>query len=563
MDIKDIFNNKIKWSFHTCMDMDVAFQLMLMGGQYSAPIESESDISMEKISKAVDIDSNIDIAFFYNAKSAVKQGSVSIGRSKSIPVQNAEKYRYGLNCKNRDGKDQTFHAKISLLCYECDEGDSYRIGVYSKNMTFSGEIFEVGGVYAVDFCESEESCKAKNNRDQLVSFLNKIYVSSNEMGQKWLGEHDLYPSGKIGFLFCRPFRLRDIKSGKEVELLFGGCGKTHLYKHIGLMEDNVDRKETIVLTPPFFVKQTRNIDEFTQSKPSKIEGFLQDTDKPEDERIAILYDLNDKKNYSASHAKVYLVTKGEDYSYFQGSANCTPRGIGVSNKNGKWEKGFESVEVLVKYSLDKNEFDCIRDDIIKKGFTNSIDINKSRPITNDNELAKWLTSEGKVTSVIYYDKEGNEIHTGGLCSKIEFIIELPKQCPKCGEYENLLEWYPLEYGSAESVITRFESQNQQISLVFQKKAAGAFRIQPTQQTLVICGYAMMIPEELLYGIPKPEGTDGGVMDVYVTKLLWDCKNEDEIKEKIEEYINRVAKSGDKDTEKAKTVKSALEALKGK
>lgn len=276
----------VAWSFHTAMDLDKAVACHIMELQLGVANEKKKKKRVDCVSNFLKTDAQNTIAFFYDAKKILSNTLFNY----QICSQDIDSLIYPLSMDK-----QTFHAKVSFVCLK-REGDNlkdeyaYRIAVYSRNLTYSNSVLDVGGVFDVKFSNNTDLTDtiAETNGTQFLAFLKLL---SEKSGTNWLETKGLTDSGELYERLGKGFHLTDIISNKEVEIFFGGCGNDKLYKHIGL--ETMDQDNSIILTPPAFLSQI-------------VKNGI-NNDIP-------LYDLKKESDFSSSHAKAYLIQKKMSHS---------------------------------------------------------------------------------------------------------------------------------------------------------------------------------------------------------------------------------------------------------
>ena len=161
-------DKKIEWAMHTAYSCDIGYAQVLLGMQY--------DVNPDSAEKYV---SNNRTAFFYN-KTKKSPGLVGNRMGKTATV-NMNKILFSVS-----GEVQTFHAKISLVCFSNEEGEkSYRMAVYSKNLTYNDSCAEISLLFNLD--TNREGKVEKQNGFQLESYLKKLRdACSDDQGKEWI-----------------------------------------------------------------------------------------------------------------------------------------------------------------------------------------------------------------------------------------------------------------------------------------------------------------------------------------------------------------------------------------
>ena len=480
----------VAWSFHTAMDLDKAIACHIMELQLGVANEKKKKKRVDCVSNFLKTDAQNTIAFFYDAKKILSNTLSNY----QICSQDIDSLIYPLSMDK-----QTFHAKVSFVCLKRD-GDNlkdeyaYRIAVYSRNLTYSNSVLDVGGVFDIEFSNNTDSTDtiAETNGTQFLAFLKLL---SEKSGTNWLETKGLTDSGELYERLGKGFHLTNIISNKEVvEIFFGGCGNDKLYKHIGL--ETMDQDNSIILTPPAFLSPIVN------------NGINND------EMKAIpLYDLKKGSDFSSSHAKAYLIQKENEpqYSFLFGSANATPRGIGWNIIFGS-ESGCDSVSVecLIRYRLAQGEFESIKGEVKdiyeKYDFCNG-QINENSHL--EDSIGEFLAKQ-KVVDVQLSEENGKQV--------LHYVIEIESEefvKEKCKEE---FPFYPLEYAKEEKKVTFGEIENNRIVLDY--PINGDYK--PAQGELIVgtSRRILTVPMELYYDnnleTIKPEES---IFDIFLTHAL--------------------------------------------
>jgi hypothetical protein len=387
----------------------------------------------------------------------------------------------------------------------------------------------------------------------LQSFLKKIYYSTNKDGKLWLEGHKLHPEGELFRRFSN-IELEDEDLKRAVSLFFGGCGNDPLYETIGLNHRGLDRANSIIITPPYFVSETSS-----DNKENNCQKYLK----------GILYDLKNENNkeWKSSHAKVYLIKIDNEYSFLFGSANCTPSGVGWNfDKDNSREIASQSVECLVKYSLKPKEFNKLKEKIENyyEPFLGEL-INECGSLIPVNDFWGEIFSKyGKVTSVIYDTNDNtnnNKINSNTMLKAIKYSIDIKVDDGLKTKIENKIEeskkneddvkirFYPAEYSKTCYATLKFEEKNNQtlkVELIYKqhdsKNNEKEFKFQKCQQMLVIGNSNAVLPFDglLVCNIPKPEGVCDSLNDIFLSKAIKDYGDLAESKKYLEQEIKRIS-----------------------
>lgn len=517
----------VAWSFHTAMDLDKAIACHIMELQLGVANEKKKKKRVDCVSNFLKTDAQNTIAFFYDAKKILSNTLSNY----QICSQDIDSLIYPLSMDK-----QTFHAKVSFVCLKRD-GDNlkdeyaYRIAVYSRNLTYSNSVLDVGGVFDIKFSNNTDSTYtiAETNGTQFLAFLKLL---SEKSGTNWLETRGLTDSGELYERLGNGFHLTDIISNKEVEIFFGGCGNDKLYKHIGL--ETMDQDNSIILTPPAFLSQIVN-NGINNGKMNAIP----------------LYDLKEESVFSSSHAKAYLIQKENEpqYSFLFGSANATPRGIGWNIISGL-ESGDDnsvSVECLIRYRLAQDEFESIKGEVKdiyeKYDFCNG-QINKNSHL--EDSIGEFLAKQ-KVVAVQLSEENGKQV--------LHYVIEIESEefVKNCKEE---FPFYPLEYAKEEKEVTFGEIENNRIVLDY--PINGDYK--PAQGELIVgtSRRILTVPMELYYDnnleTIKPEES---IFDIFLTHALDEENPQDYMDKELKrmnDMLNRINEKYDTENERERIVK---------
>ncbi len=530
---KDLFfkdGYKVSWSFHTAMDLDKAiiyhFIELLTCDDKTDEKKKQTAVSdyLQQYEQ--------NIAFFYDGNKILSNTLNNWGK---ICSQDITPLIHKLNVNNCMNKKRTFHAKISFVCFERknaneDEATSvqtknvYRIGVYSRNLTHSNSVLDVGGIYDIVFDDSkEENPIPKQNGAHFTAFLDTLISSCDCKGQEWLKEKDLTKDKPLYNKLKDGFELIDIVSGKEVEIFFGGVGRGELYKYIGI--EYIDRDKSIILTPPAFICSTQ-IDQ----KESPCVSFLIG-----DNKGSVLYDLDKEKannssnkDFSTSHAKAYLIKSDSnppEYRFLFGSANATPRGIGWNIITAKSSNigDTASVECLIRYILTEEEFESLSKDI-NGYYSKYTQKQPEQPNEQDNVLDDRIgefLSRQKVTEVnVNKDDKGTILN---------FIITVNNEEDKKSVNDLLGEqfpFYPLEYGIEQEIELQLtEEEPKNIMLTYKvegerKKAQGERKKAQGELIVGKSKRVLEVPLELYHekGLDTVKSIES-IYDIFLTRAM--------------------------------------------
>lgn len=400
------------WSFHTTFTLDALAAAGIAGLQLANGTLPDNN-ALSCCQSAINPEQNpaANIAFFYNKSDGSTHADITLTPSKSLDFSGIQNYLHPLTT------NQTFHAKLSFVCLENKEKNEqcYRLGVYSKNITFGAPtLLEVGMLFDLDFNAPDETSKA--NGSEFQSFLSHIHSCTDRSGQEWLTSHGLAPEDSKSEKSALYHKLQSFRLGwknapcditAQPQLLFGGCDNGFTLAR----KIHFDGAEGIVLTPPVFISDGAK-------------GFFQSQTANPNASIA----LYDAQNGFQSHAKLYLLhgPAPDSYRLCLGSANCTQNGIGYnfSIKGNQIDNQRTSVECLIQVSIDQKQYNSL-----KKALGNyyaCFDLNGNAPgslkkPSDDSPVgAFFATSSGKCkcTNVKYLDSSNNQI-AGFDCSGTE------------------------------------------------------------------------------------------------------------------------------------------------
>lgn len=530
-DIYDLFkadeNEEILWSLHTTMNYDPTYQVALIKMQESSARDWKEILSTDRYK----------IAFFYNKNS---EPSVKRSVSKDIPLSEIRKYQHPLS-----NERQTFHTKISLVCINNKENGfkKYRLAVYSKNHTFESDCVESAILLDIKIHgDGDDFHNSKNNGIQFQNFLKHVYESTEEQGKRWLETNLLNPengsikAGEVFQSFTNISLLLKEFGNKPASIYFGGCSTKD--KTLGeYMEFNtIDLSESVILTPPEFIRGTLAEDYFTKYR--------------------ILYDIDiEKENnrFNSSHIKLYLLKKASKddetrsiYELWLGSANATNRGIGWDFHNNCSTKNAgsyisPSVECLVRIEIDEGTFRIIKDEILK--YYKVFDFGDVGSLVKTEDILGPLFKEAfYVSGVKYLDGEGNgttAYKTKACMVRYTFEISDVSKYEKLKDiFENKsvnlnrFEFFPVEYGGAHK-ISNLSNIVSESSFFLDY---GFKKFQPSQKMLSIgtSGVVMYIEDSAMdKEIPTSDREVSILYENYMDQLL-ECTDGDSLRHRADE-----------------------------
>lgn len=449
--------DEIEWALHTTYTCDLDCLASLLA------VRSPGNNGWSSENTAVFYDRKHPL----RAKGRGMAGGVVLGELKGMthPLENQ--------------KRQTFHAKLSLVCYKnSGEECGYRLAVYSKNMEFTGGCNDAALLFELGCGEQETE-----SGQQLAAYLEKLRDSTDDAGKSWWEKHigeDVLEQLKKSALYS--------EFGREAELFFGGCGDGRSLGNRLCLP--LASNDSVVLTPPVFL-------EAAAGKPSAAETFFKNN--LSGKTGPLLYDLASGKqgrsgSAVSSHIKLYLLKKPGGHELWTGSANSTVRGLGwpgansYSNADGK-----ASVECLVKFNLTAGEFKALKEGVSRAGYAPypfTPQAEGSLKVKPD-EFGPWMCENFAVNGLEYRDandKACSPRDAKKLTVSLKSLSQGPLGPPKAGI------WRPAEY-SREDKIT-VSTSTLELTYPFD-----SFR--PSQGMLVFgtsCS-VMEIPGELLENIP--------------------------------------------------------------
>lgn len=369
---KRLFAGEVIWGLHTTYNCDIAYSAEVLMKQY-------------KENALGNVWNKNGFAVFYNKACGIASSS-SVTDAKWFK----DKFFYPLE----NNKNQTFHAKISLIKYKDNIGnDGYRIAIYSKNQTFGYNCAEIGQVY--------ELVKKKSGAsyiNELCDYLDMLFDSTSEKGREWLSSKGLNKNGEL-YSILSDYVLQDDK-GNNVQLLFGGCdsNKASLGKRIDFAD--IEPANSIILTPPEFIRN---------SEGAKLYF----------EKNKLLYDIKqdsamEKKQSGlalSSHEKLYLLKKQDGtYHLWFGSANATPHGLGINFDNSFSEIEVEkcSVECLIHQELNREVFEHMFHEV-NEYYDIFYDFNNKGSLKSNKDTFSAILSTYCTAAISYLDSNNDEI----------------------------------------------------------------------------------------------------------------------------------------------------------
>ena len=354
--MEDLLAGDIQWQLHTTMTIDYAYEAAL-------------------INKASNLEN---IAIYYDGNKL--QDEIN---SFSHPVEPELLAKTKLRCFVVTPRSrQTFHAKISLVCFRENNVDKYRLMIYSKNHGFTADsCADIALLF--DLIEDDSDSIFINNAKQLNSYINKIIVDTTPEGKNFIvdkGINNLFSNHQKGIRLYS----KDYPNIKNIKLLFGGCGCGNLWRDITTQGSHNPRDPKLVLTPAFFVNQSFTDEELEVIKRSKV-----------------LYERIGKDDGfpKVSHIKLYLF---DDIVYL-GSANYTKPGVGYDFI--KKTEHTPSVECLVGLPIDREKSNSLECSI--KKYYDPFDGNIGFQHVED-ECALYFMKNWKKESIKYYSNLENK-----------------------------------------------------------------------------------------------------------------------------------------------------------
>ena len=488
----------IQWVFHTTMNADYLYQDQLLKTAYD-----EEDCYSNLLAKIKDDK----VAFFYNGNGKTPPVISGDNISKKTVLDYVKSRSFAVNCEGR-----TFHAKVSILCYSEDGKNKYRLAVYSKNHSYSATCLETAQWFDMEVVSndpSEPNVSAEYNAGQLTAFVklirdNVVDVVGKEWIKKHLFEHDekcIFEGKKVVLTNT----LWDI-SPQKIRIHFGGCDDNAKSLAERMDFGNIDKENSIILTPPEFIKA---------GSCQELEQYSSDSDYPDNydnlppqvkfyvdkgkTKSGILYDLDSEKEienrkYTASHSKVYCFK--HNCTLWIGSANATSRGLGWNFKKNKPCGSYNSVECLISYKIDDSKLSEISESI--KKYYSQFDFKKN------GSLKKHRRDQLGEFVVLYYFC--NKIEVDKENKKLTFTLTVRNK-EKAKDYINKTEltidellkqpweWKPAEYDGVSGYIKTDYSNEipSEIILCYIPD-----ELKPSQKMLQIGvnRYVMYLPDEL-------------------------------------------------------------------
>lgn len=454
-----LFAGNIQWALHTTYTCDLGYVLKLLQTQHWQ--HSQPDFRTGET------------AVFYHHSDKVALRSKTIGGR--IPLRELEK-----NVLHPlDGQHQTFHAKLSLVCYKDQTETHYRLAVYSRNLEFN---------HCKDttllFTLRKGPQETESGR-QLISYLEKLRTAAEDAGKRWLDHKPLCDEARAFLLHAE---LTSELDGKPAELFFGGCGdSSSLGARLSLQDAT---RQSLVLTPPEFLRGTHAWKDF--------ENWKQNQNGPQ------LCDL--KGTGQSSHCKLYLLETPEReprYTLWTGSANASARGLGWL-PDGRFSNREQdtSVECLVRFTLTQEEFDRMRKGILAEyaPFSFASDAKGSLRIVPD-AFGPWMCARYFPTAVRYLD-EKDQVCTDTANAR-KLVVSLHARDTGLTKPSNSSQcvWRPAEYKTPQPCQDVPDGETIELEYPLEKfsKSQGMLLFGPS------CS-VMWLPSELLKDIPMVHQT---------------------------------------------------------
>ncbi|MCR5338452.1 MAG: DEAD/DEAH box helicase family protein [Lachnospiraceae bacterium] len=518
-----LFEGEINWAFHTTMTCDLLYSMQLAYKLAGKNVYKDI-LKSEEMNKT---------AVFYN-KDAHK------GRCLSFKGAGKKKKVKDYLCINHPvgSKDQTFHAKISLVSYNKKNNNKnqehFRLAVYSKNCEFNDKCAETAIILNLEIADNET--KSGKNLVDYITYLKKN-TAPKSAGEKWIEEHiEIVYDQLSKCKFYTEFVGKEADK-KEAELFFGGieyeqpgdAGDPNAKIQYTILNDDLQldlaTANSVVLTPPEFIKGTAAQDYFEKTKQ-------------------ILYDLkemgNDSKekgndSFSASHIKLYLLEKknsstqdgihtddkNDAYELWTGSANATVHGIGWSFSPNSFS-GKPSVECLVKIPIAKDEFEKLKKQIAN-GYEQFKDFKKEGSLKKlpQDDFGPWICENMEVEKIEYKDSYGKIIGQNGnnnvssyrgkankICVTLKFKTNVKSTIPRF--HSPIMCWRPAEYANLKGCVISSSSFDIEYDINGFRPSQGVLCFGTSQSI-------MMISNDVMKSIPQVEETKE--RDIRVSELL--------------------------------------------
>lgn len=451
-----LFAGSVIWALHTTYTCDLGFVTALLEQQRRADPD--------------DADPTGRTAVFYHSSPRIVPTVRSL--SKKWPLQTVKSLLHPL----KQGT-QTFHAKISLVRCHGETGPLFRLAVLSRNLDNS-PCRDLAMLFRLEVGEEE----TESGR-QLINYLEKLRVSTDDAGKKWLSAH----LGQEEKDRLRRVTLRSEFGGKKADLFFGGlAGTCSLGERLQLDKAKPD---SLVLTPPEFLRGGHLWDKFQKWHTNHSGPQLYDSIKPG----------------SGSHCKLYLLHHtGDQYALWAGSANATPRGLGWPDREKSVfsdAPGDASVECLVRFSLTEEGFTRLHEEIEETDAPFSFTDNaRGSLIVHPDLFGPWVCANYKVTGLAYQDKNGSACaprQAANLVVTLTSVSGTPAPCPQVPPEGRI--WRPAEY--AETVPFP-DGNGRTVTLTYPLHPRQKFS--PTQGVLLFgnsCA-ALWVPQDLLKEVPQ-------------------------------------------------------------
>lgn len=454
-----LFAGTIQWVLHTTYTCDLGYVVKLLQTQHREHPQPDFHAG--------------ETAVFYHHSEKIALRSKTIGGR--IPLRELKK-----NVLHPlDGQSQTFHAKLSLVCYKDQSETHYRLAVYSRNLEFNN-CKDTALLFAL-----RKGPQETESGRQLISYLEKLRTAAEDSGKHWLEQKPLCDEARAFLLHAELISELD---GKPAELFFGGCGDTFsLGERLGLQHAT---PKSLVLTPPEFLRGTHAWDDF--------QSWKQNQNGPQ------LCDL--QGSGASSHCKLYLLETPERdprYTLWTGSANASARGLGWL-PDGRFSNDPQSasVECLVCFTLTREEFERMRQGILAEyaPFSFDSEATGSLRIVPD-AFGPWMCARYFPTAVRYLDQ------TGQVCTETanarRIVVSLQARdtgLPKPSDTSQCV-WRPAEYKTPQPCQGVPDGETVELAYSLEKfsKSQGMLLFGPS------CS-VMWLPHELLKDIPMVHQT---------------------------------------------------------
>ncbi len=357
---------------------------------------------------------------------------------------------------------RTHHAKLSLVKLK----NGLRLAVYTRNLTFS-KAMDTALLFDVIPIEQQNE-----NAEQLLAYLNTVQELSG-------AKRDCF-SAVIKWLKNKSIRLRS-EFEKDADIFFGGCGGKTLAARLDLA--NAKEEDSIVLTPPAFIQGTEAKEYFGKK--------------------GILYDNTNHP----SHVKLYLLHHDSGYTLWIGSANATVQGIGWNFRlpNSYLPPEKCSIECLVRFKLTEEKFAAMKRELADRGYI-KFDFDFDNPNT---KILKVSSDPVGQFICAYYECDAVS-YSGALRRGQQGTVHVSLR-RKHGDSPQItapatvkwLKWRPAEYDDmAETPLSGCWPDKIELEYSYAsfRKSYGILLFGKS------CS-AMIIPDELLRGIPRADGRE--------------------------------------------------------